>query len=105
MAPEIFNKEIYEGPPADVWALGILSTQLFVGHKSDGRDLFQVDFSNKLVLRPPPGADKELTSLLTGMLRENPKKRLTMKNISKHPWLKQKISRFTNLSANSPEMA
>uniref|UniRef100_UPI00358ED400 sperm motility kinase 2B-like n=1 Tax=Myxine glutinosa TaxID=7769 RepID=UPI00358ED400 len=91
MAPEIFNKEIYEGPPADVWALGILSTQLFVGRISDGRDLFQVDVSNNFVYRPPLRADKRLTALLTGMLRENPQKRLTMKKISKHPWLKQKI--------------
>uniref|UniRef100_UPI00358FD7B0 uncharacterized protein n=2 Tax=Myxine glutinosa TaxID=7769 RepID=UPI00358FD7B0 len=91
LAPEFFNMETYEGPPADVWALGILSTQLFVGWKFDGRDLFQGDVSNSFVYKPPPCADKQLTSLLTGMLRVNPKERLTMNKISEHAWFKQKI--------------
>jgi len=31
MAPEIFFKNGYEGPPADVWSLGILVSKLLVG--------------------------------------------------------------------------
>uniref|UniRef100_UPI00358ED1A2 5'-AMP-activated protein kinase catalytic subunit alpha-1-like n=1 Tax=Myxine glutinosa TaxID=7769 RepID=UPI00358ED1A2 len=91
MAPEIFNRVKYEGPPADVWALGILSTKLFVGCKVDVRRLFQLDYNYSWVFKLQQCPDKLLTSLLTGMLWVNPQKRLTMNNISKHEWFKQKI--------------
>ena len=41
MAPEI-SKNGCEGPPIDVWALGILYTTLFVGLHFDGRNIVEV---------------------------------------------------------------
>uniref|UniRef100_UPI00358E3ACD paired amphipathic helix protein Sin3a-like n=1 Tax=Myxine glutinosa TaxID=7769 RepID=UPI00358E3ACD len=66
LAPEFFNMENYEGPPADVWALGILSTQLFVGWKFDGRDLLQLDVvleTNLSTIRVLENVQKKLSRL------------------------------------------
>uniref|UniRef100_UPI00358EA961 uncharacterized protein n=1 Tax=Myxine glutinosa TaxID=7769 RepID=UPI00358EA961 len=41
MAPEITGHG-YEGPPVDVWALGILFMTLFVGLQFDGRNIIEV---------------------------------------------------------------
>jgi len=42
-APEIFFCERgYQGPPVDVWSLGILFTQLFAGTKFNARSVIKV---------------------------------------------------------------
>uniref|UniRef100_UPI00358FE038 serine/threonine-protein kinase MARK2-like isoform X3 n=1 Tax=Myxine glutinosa TaxID=7769 RepID=UPI00358FE038 len=40
-APEITQAHGYEGPPVDVWALGILFTELFGGLCFDGRNIIE----------------------------------------------------------------
>uniref|UniRef100_UPI00358EEA91 sperm motility kinase X-like n=1 Tax=Myxine glutinosa TaxID=7769 RepID=UPI00358EEA91 len=42
MAPEITAHGGYEGPPVDVWALGILFTELFLGLQFDGHNIIDV---------------------------------------------------------------
>ena len=44
MAPEISEKG-FEGPPIDVWALGVLFMTLFVGYKFDVRNIMEVSIA------------------------------------------------------------
>uniref|UniRef100_UPI00358E38A7 uncharacterized protein n=1 Tax=Myxine glutinosa TaxID=7769 RepID=UPI00358E38A7 len=92
MAPEITAHGGYEGPPVDVWALGILFTELFLGLQFDGHNIIdtshgKTDFN---VGNSPPTFGREtLVSLLTAMLREDPLERLTMTEIVNHAWFKE----------------
>ena len=42
IAPEIFFESSHEGPPVDVWALGILFTKLLVGPEFSAFDIMKV---------------------------------------------------------------
>uniref|UniRef100_A0A8C4QKD1 Protein kinase domain-containing protein n=1 Tax=Eptatretus burgeri TaxID=7764 RepID=A0A8C4QKD1_EPTBU len=80
MAPEIFFHNSYTGPPADVWSLGILFTQLLIGLEFDGLQIIKMSddcTAYKVVYNPPPSASESLASLLTAMLHEKPVERLT----------------------------
>uniref|UniRef100_UPI00358E8F94 uncharacterized protein n=1 Tax=Myxine glutinosa TaxID=7769 RepID=UPI00358E8F94 len=82
----------YEGPPVDVWALGILFTTLFVGLQFDGRNIIEMspDKTDFNVGNSPPTIGREtLVSLLTAMLRKRPLQRLTMTEIVNHTWFKE----------------
>uniref|UniRef100_UPI00358EF5CE uncharacterized protein n=1 Tax=Myxine glutinosa TaxID=7769 RepID=UPI00358EF5CE len=91
MAPEI-TAHGYEGPPVDVWALGVLFTKLFVGLQFDGRNIIETshDTTDFNVGNSPPTFGREtLVSLLTAMLRKDPMERLTMTEIGNHTWFKE----------------
>uniref|UniRef100_A0A8C4WWC5 non-specific serine/threonine protein kinase n=1 Tax=Eptatretus burgeri TaxID=7764 RepID=A0A8C4WWC5_EPTBU len=88
MAPEI-SEGAYEGPPADVWSLGIVSLKLFIGLEFDGCDIEQMQDINKyheVFYRLPKEEREELAFILIGMIRKNPELRFTLKDISKYTW-------------------
>uniref|UniRef100_A0A8C4QJB9 non-specific serine/threonine protein kinase n=1 Tax=Eptatretus burgeri TaxID=7764 RepID=A0A8C4QJB9_EPTBU len=91
MAPEVSEFE-YKGPPADVWALGIVFTKLFLGLQFNGQDIIKVSpdtYDFIVVYSPPPSASEALVSLLTGMLLTDPSERFTMQEIVNHTWFKE----------------
>uniref|UniRef100_UPI00358E4E8A uncharacterized protein n=1 Tax=Myxine glutinosa TaxID=7769 RepID=UPI00358E4E8A len=92
LAPEITAHGGYEGPPADVWALGFLFMEFFLGLQYEGHNIIdrshdKTDFN---VGNSSPTFGREaLASLLTAMLRKDPKERLTMTEIVNHTWFKK----------------
>lgn len=95
MAPELMGeKEAYEGPPVDIFAMGVM---LFVmvfarfpfGEAGDA-------YYNKMQSKPAPymtsrkisskSYSKELLDLMVGMTRANVNDRYTMDQIRAHPW-------------------
>uniref|UniRef100_UPI00358EF57C 5'-AMP-activated protein kinase catalytic subunit alpha-1-like n=1 Tax=Myxine glutinosa TaxID=7769 RepID=UPI00358EF57C len=91
MAPEI-TEYGYEGPPVDVWALGVLFTKLFVGLHFDGRNIIETshDKTDFIVGNSSPTFAREtLVSLLTAMLRKDPMERFTMTEVVNHTWFKE----------------
>uniref|UniRef100_UPI00358F4811 uncharacterized protein n=1 Tax=Myxine glutinosa TaxID=7769 RepID=UPI00358F4811 len=91
MAPEI-TAHGYEGPPVDVWALGVLFTKLFVGLHFDGRNIIETshDKTDFIVGNSSPTFAREtLVSLLTAMLRKDPMERFTMTEVVNHTWFKE----------------
>uniref|UniRef100_A0A8C4QJU2 Protein kinase domain-containing protein n=1 Tax=Eptatretus burgeri TaxID=7764 RepID=A0A8C4QJU2_EPTBU len=89
MAPEI-SKDGYEGPPADVWSLGILCIQLFLGVEFNGSIIIKKKSDaytySEVVPKLPPNSGTELAGLLLGMTYNEPFMRFTMEEISHHNW-------------------
>ncbi|KAF1797876.1 kinase-like domain-containing protein [Mucor lusitanicus] len=85
-SPEILLGLNYKPEPAEVWSLGILLFTLLYG---------QVPFANSTqvisgIWRRPtkePNCSDSCLDLLNGMLKNNPQKRLSIKDILHHPWL------------------
>jgi len=101
-SPEILLSQGYTGPPVDVWALGITIFSLVSGffpldeaRSTDWRyarleqecrsGLGPCDSIYGMYRRQCPFT-KELKELLNAMLAIDPNKRITMQQISAHPW-------------------
>ena len=73
----------------DIWCLGILCYEFLVGKppfEADGHE----ETYNRILNTPvefPPHVSKLARHFISGILRKRPEKRLTLKEISKHPWI------------------
>lgn len=89
MAPEIINKQMFFGPPVDVWASGILLFALLTGGFP-----FQ-GFTEKRVFDRirkgkydiPDYISRPCSDLIRTILDPNPITRITTKDILKHIWI------------------
>ncbi|XP_046312598.1 sperm motility kinase 2B-like [Marmota monax] len=91
IAPEIVLKQEYEGPPADIWSLGVILHCMLTGSYP-----FRGDTPQELLMRitlarfqVPSSVPVKARRLIRQILVLNPKKRPTVKQILQHPWLRQ----------------
>lgn len=92
MAPEIVSKQEFWGPPADIWALGVLLYALLCGKfpfkgKSDN------ELYNKIKncdFEIPDHVSYAARCLIEKMITVNPEDRITASEICKDPWLTDK---------------
>ncbi len=82
-APEVLREQPHEGPPIDVWALGVMLYDMMMGRlpfdqESDSFDVLELGME----LTP------ELHLLLKHILREDPKKRASVKEIRECEWMR-----------------
>jgi 5'-AMP-activated protein kinase catalytic alpha subunit len=92
-APEIVSKKDYEGPPVDVWSLGIVLFAMTAGHLP-----FHTTSGNKMELSSkilsgrfscPDFFSVHLKNLLSQLLDTDPATRTTLAGALQHPWVQQ----------------
>uniref|UniRef100_A0A8D2I0N2 non-specific serine/threonine protein kinase n=1 Tax=Urocitellus parryii TaxID=9999 RepID=A0A8D2I0N2_UROPR len=90
-APEMVKGKGFEGPPADVWSLGVSlyfmlsGTRPFKMSTTEGlkKRILEVSYSI------PPHVSEEASDLIQQILTLDPKQRPTLEQILRHPWLTQ----------------
>ncbi|OAD66430.1 hypothetical protein PHYBLDRAFT_119257 [Phycomyces blakesleeanus NRRL 1555(-)] len=82
-APEILRGQTYEGPPQDIWALGILLYTLMYRENP----FYDIDEIMAQELRVPFTFSQGSLDLIKKMLNRDVEKRLTISEVLAHPWL------------------
>ncbi|XP_047418085.1 sperm motility kinase 4A-like [Sciurus carolinensis] len=90
-APEVALREDYEGPPADVWSLGVVLYFMLTGSRA-----FLANTAREVRQRVtegaydvPPHLSQGAQSLIREMLTVDPAQRPTLEQVLGHPWLSQ----------------
>jgi BR serine/threonine kinase len=87
--PEVIRGEKYDGRMADVWSSGVILYALLVGALPfDDDNLRQLlEKVKRGVFHIPHFVPPDCQNLLRGMIEVDPKKRLTLEQIHRHPWV------------------
>ncbi|KAG2222287.1 hypothetical protein INT45_006966 [Circinella minor] len=88
-APEVILRQKYTGPETDIWSLGVILYTLLAGELPFDDDS-EIITQRKIVKGDyviPSYFSKELSDLITRMLKLNPSERVTLDQIIEHPWL------------------
>ncbi|CAF3638124.1 unnamed protein product [Adineta steineri] len=89
--PEVIKGEKYDGRKADVWSCGVILYALLVGALPfDDDNLRQLlEKVKKGIFHIPHFVPVDCQQLLRGMIEIDPNKRLTLEDVSRHPWVTQ----------------
>lgn len=89
MAPEIVSKIEYSGPPADIWALGVLLYALLCGKfpfkGSNDKELYSHICTKDL--QCPDHVSAGARKFLNKIFQKDPERRPTAKDILRDPWI------------------
>ena len=108
MAPEIVGSENYDYS-VDIWSLGILLYEMLFGYSpfkaNDNKEIIQnikthelnYDENNKKI-------SNSCKDLIQKLLNMNPQKRLKIKDILEHPFIKKHTKKFSNNQKLSPSI-
>ena len=111
-APEIVSRREYDGPPVDVWSLGVVLFAMTAGYLPfHARNNDKRELCNKIVkgvYKVPEGVmSAELQNLIRRMLTVDPSRRITLEGIAGHAWMVRKpmmITAATPLQYRNPVM-
>ena len=83
-SPEILHGNVYRGPEAEVWALGVLLYTILFGQSP----FLNADEIIKMKIRYPTNSLKtEYVDLLKRIFNPDPKNRITLDQVKHHPWV------------------
>ena len=94
VSAEIITQKPYSGSKADLYACGvILYTLLFAGFPYTQEERYQllVDENAHQPLQFPLDASSDVKDLLSRLLANDPSKRMSVKELSKHKWMRKKL--------------
>lgn len=100
MSPEIYkNKDPYDGHAVDIWALGPILYRMIVGefpfeipnNADENFEFFSEGHFQQCAESSNLGLSKDLLDLLQKMFFVNPRDRLSLDQIRKHPWMERDI--------------
>ncbi|GMP89910.1 hypothetical protein CsSME_00041279 [Camellia sinensis var. sinensis] len=91
VAPEILAKKGYDGAKVDVWSCGVILFVLSAGYLpfNDPNLMMMYKKIYKGEFRCPKWMSSELKRFLSRLLDTNPEKRITVDEITRHPWFKK----------------
>ena len=90
IAPEIIEDKGYEGFSCDIWSAGITLYYMLSGSQPfKGKDIEEIQ---SLIFKGNydkiKDVSEEVNDLISKMLKVNPKERISIDDILKHPWIK-----------------
>jgi serine/threonine-protein kinase ULK/ATG1 len=108
MAPELLEEKTYT-EIVDVWAIGMILYEMIYGKHpyEDCKDIDDLkEFSKKSIMIPPAyntniNVSNDCINLMKQMLEKEEKKRITLENLFKHPWVKDLVNKHNKI-ANIP---
>ena len=88
-APEMLEGKLYKGLSVDIWSAGIVLFYMLCGHfpfnDVSNDKLYKKIIKGKFEI--PKFVSKNAKDLINKILVVNPKKRINLKDIKKHPWI------------------
>ena len=89
-APEMLKGELYKGGKVDIWSVGVVLFAMICGYLpfegEEDTELFKKIVDGKYSI--PPHVSNQARELIYQLLSNNPKKRINISKIKKHPWIK-----------------
>ena len=102
MAPEIVAKVEYSGPPADIWALGVLLFALLCGKfpfkGQNDKELYSAIRFNELQF--PDHVSPPARLFIQKLFCKEPEKRISSREILKDPWMQINNHDLKYINAN-----
>jgi len=95
-APEVIRGGVYAGPEIDVWSSGVILYVMLCGRLPFEDDDVQVLFSkiSQGNFHMPNYLSQDARSLITSMLAVDPVKRITVPEITQHPFFTTDLPRY-----------
>lgn len=103
MAPEVMGDALYD-EKADLWSLGCVIYETHFGVPPKKTSIFSqlIKWLKDPQIEWPGPISEEAKSFIQGILKKDPKMRLTWPQILDHPYVKDKILIFTNKTTERP---
>ncbi|KAF8902258.1 kinase-like domain-containing protein [Gymnopilus junonius] len=95
-APEVIRGGVYAGPEIDVWSSGVILYVMLCGRLPFEDDDVQVLFSkiSQGNFHMPPYLSTDAKNLISSMLAVDPVKRITVPEITQHPFFTTDLPRY-----------